>query len=561
MMRVSIALYVIFALVSPCTAYATEKKESEKSPDEISDAAEATEQAIADKPGEGDQEPGEQKQSASLPSPTTPKLPENTLNACRDGLDNDSDDHVDCDDQDCEIFAICVEKTESEDEGSTGPAPAEEPSEKKEEEIIHRPFSIGFVPGLTTDGGTDKKVRNSFSLNFIGWGDYLTGADLSFIGGIRKFDVKGFQGAGIFNYTNGEFRGFQGSGITSITRGAFTGFQASGIASLSGAEFSGFKGAGIANVTHGPMTGFHGAGIANVIGNSVRGFTAAGIANVTGGPLVGFQGAGIANAATGPVSGFQGAGIANAARGSVSGFQGAGIANVATGPTIGFQGAGIANYAESIKGAQMSGIANIARGDVTGLQAGLINFGTRVHGAQIGLVNIALKEMKGAPIGLINYAGDGIFAPTIWGSDNSMLNLGLKMGSRHIYGILGWGIHPIPDEKRDSLITGLGGHVDLHPVWLDIDLTFHWLHENFKWIENEVDLIHKLRIAFGYRVLDQLSVFAGPTLNLLVSEVRDDADLIPSFASYTNDDLSVKFSIGFVAGLQWEPKLGALNTR
>jgi len=33
---------------------------------------------------------------------------ENTLEGCRDGLDNDTDGHVDCDDQDCEIYAMCL---------------------------------------------------------------------------------------------------------------------------------------------------------------------------------------------------------------------------------------------------------------------------------------------------------------------------------------------------------------------------------------------------------------------------------------------------------------------
>ena len=33
---------------------------------------------------------------------------ENTLAGCRDGMDNDADGHVDCDDQDCEIYAMCV---------------------------------------------------------------------------------------------------------------------------------------------------------------------------------------------------------------------------------------------------------------------------------------------------------------------------------------------------------------------------------------------------------------------------------------------------------------------
>lgn len=45
---------------------------------------------------------------------------ENTLEMCQDSVDNDNDRHVDCDDQDCEIFAICVEPEPA--------APAEQPA-------------------------------------------------------------------------------------------------------------------------------------------------------------------------------------------------------------------------------------------------------------------------------------------------------------------------------------------------------------------------------------------------------------------------------------------------
>ena len=33
---------------------------------------------------------------------------ENTIGACSDGIDNDGDGWIDCDDQDCLVFAMCV---------------------------------------------------------------------------------------------------------------------------------------------------------------------------------------------------------------------------------------------------------------------------------------------------------------------------------------------------------------------------------------------------------------------------------------------------------------------
>jgi len=51
------------------------------------------------------------------PEPTLVR--ENTLEGCSDKEDNDGDGHVDCDDQDCEIYTICLEK----------PAPQKEPQQ------------------------------------------------------------------------------------------------------------------------------------------------------------------------------------------------------------------------------------------------------------------------------------------------------------------------------------------------------------------------------------------------------------------------------------------------
>ncbi|MBW2278217.1 MAG: hypothetical protein JRF63_12035 [Deltaproteobacteria bacterium] len=56
------------------------------------------------------------KQQAEPPPEPAPEVEqscpelvqENSLEGCRDTLDNDADGHVDCDDQDCEIYSMCV---------------------------------------------------------------------------------------------------------------------------------------------------------------------------------------------------------------------------------------------------------------------------------------------------------------------------------------------------------------------------------------------------------------------------------------------------------------------
>jgi len=80
---------------------------------------------------EGGQQPGEQAaEPAGEPAagPAAGVVLENTVALCQDDLDNDADDHADCDDQDCEIFAICVEPAPA----AAAAAPAATPAPEAE---------------------------------------------------------------------------------------------------------------------------------------------------------------------------------------------------------------------------------------------------------------------------------------------------------------------------------------------------------------------------------------------------------------------------------------------
>jgi hypothetical protein len=417
-------------------------------------------------------------ESADETGDGAPVLQENTVAQCGDKKDNDSDGHVDCADQDCAIFAICVKPERSDtsatiaDSAKTPSGGGGQPSGESADELIVRPFSIGFVPGLSTDSAAEGEVLNHFSLNFIGWQDHLQGAELSILGAIRKGNVTGFQGSHLFNVVAGDLRGFQGAGLVNVTAGDTTGFQS----------------AGLLNVAGGAMNGFQGAGLVNVSGDGSR-------------------------------------------------------------------------------GVQMSGIANVSTGAFTGLQLSLVNFGTDVTGAQVGLVNIASKSMKGASVGLINFAGDGIFAPTVWVSPASMVNLGLKMGSRNFYSILGAGVHPVGDDRRTSVAVGFGAHGDLTGKWwMEFDLMHNRLYDQkfgFDSYEDyDVDFIEQARLNLGFRFTRDFSVYAGPSLDVLVSEVRDEIGFA-TFYTHTDKsaDTNVAISLGLTAGIQWEPGIGNLNTR
>ena len=68
-----------------------------------------------------------------------PTALENTFKLCQDGEDNDSDNYVDCQDQDCWLFAICAESRETENETTAEPSPLDQevpPALGGEEEVV-----------------------------------------------------------------------------------------------------------------------------------------------------------------------------------------------------------------------------------------------------------------------------------------------------------------------------------------------------------------------------------------------------------------------------------------
>jgi hypothetical protein len=84
--------------------------------------------------------------------------------------------------------------------------------------------------------------------------------------------------------------------------------------------------------------------------------------------------------------------------------------------------------------------------------------------------------------------------------------------------------------------------------------------KDYKWTKNQEDVVYKFRPTVGFRALNQLTIFAGPSLNLMVSDLRREASVIPNFWTHTTaDDTHLGLSIDFVVGLQWEPRFGNLN--
>jgi hypothetical protein len=256
-----------------------------------------------------------------------------------------------------------------------------------------------------------------------------------------------------------------------------------------------------------------------------------------------------ANIAPGYMAGLQATVGLNYVGLSASGAQLAVGANIAPGHATGLQASSGYNHAGSLRGVQL-GLINFG-GEVTGSQVGLINIGGKVRGTQIGLVN--LSEDVDAPVGLISLVKNGQQHLELWGSDSAPLNLGFKLGSRHVYTLLTAGYQPEGETDRWMVGLGLGGHIPLgQRFYIDADVVSWHVNDDEAWTD-ELNMLNKLRVVGGYRLHDRFAVFAGATFNVLATRVDDGSDfglITGRRLTSESNETTVRIWPGFLAGLR-----------
>jgi hypothetical protein len=236
---------------------------------------------------------------------------------------------------------------------------------------------------------------------------------------------------------------------------------------------------------------------------------------------------GLANVDLGPVRGAEIGGLVNVASGPVRGAQIAGLTNVAGGAVRGAEIAGLASVATKVDGAQISGLLDVAGSDSSGLQLSLVNVaGGRLHGAQIGLVNVA-KEAD-AQIGLLNVDVLGRLQLDAWTKPEAgMVLAGLKHGSPHFHSIYAFEMNV--SSGRPWAVFGLGPRLTpSDAVFVDIDVLDH---VELVPTSGGPNMVAEARAVVGVRPSPYLSVFAGPTFNVLVATNASRADL-PGYATH-----------------------------
>ena len=209
------------------------------------------------------------------------------------------------------------------------------------------------------------------------------------------------------------------------------------------------------------------------------------------------------------------------------------------------------NLAGSFSGAQL-GILNVVSGAASGVQAGLINYGESVAGLQLGLINV-VDRTEGLSLGLVNYAvEDGIFDVRLYSSDVSLGGAGIALGTANVYTVASAGTGTWEDSDATSFGLHLGFRFLLADSFaLHVEMGTSAVFED-RTLE-DADLLSSARLALAFQFFEGLSMFVGPTLNVLVDIDDNQASvrhpLAPSYARRPDND-RVYLWPGFIAGLQ-----------
>ncbi len=277
----------------------------------------------------------------------------------------------------------------------------------------------------------------------------------------------------------------------------------------------------IGNRAEGYVKGVQSAGIINMSHLGLNGIQAAGITNINKAELLGIQAAGIYNSSTGFSQGIQLAGITNNVESGLNGMQVAGISNNVVDECNGIQLAGVTSFCGNGTGLQVSGIANSAA-DYTGIQiSGLLNISEKMSGVQIAPINMA-ESNDGASLGIFSFVGETGVDLAFWTDENKLARVGIVSGNDKFVNIAYIGFD---QEQEDRWLLGFTWAVNSElsdKFYIEAGQSAEHINEPDKgfWT-NELHFITRTHIVAGYKLSENIKVFAGPTFNFYYSILHD----------------------------------------
>ncbi len=306
------------------------------------------------------------------------------------------------------------------------------------------------------------------------------------------------------------------------------------IGNVAPSGFSGTQFAGVFNVATGPMSGLQAAGAFNHSGDS----------------LTGVQLAGCLNTVHGNVRGIQASGALNATDGNVFGVQLSGGANIAAGDVSQLQASGGLNYARNLRGLQISGGLNVVSGTMTGMQiSGGMNYARNMKGIQVGVFNFA-DSADGIMIGLFSFARHGYHKLEVGWNETTPVNFSFITGSKAFHNVFSMAFDPRPRDPFWGFGYGIGTAFKIHKR-IDMDITAVQYHISKGYFSTSMSDLWKLSVTFDVHLTKNLSLAAGPSLNVFV------ADLQPGYSENTVTGFAPYYFFSQTYSNQWNAKAWA----
>lgn len=378
--------------------------------------------------------------------------------------------------------------------------------------LIHREFQVSFITPMGTNGMEYSKVENRVSINILA-GHH---------GGLNGVEVAGFS-----NSIQRDAKGVQVAGFANVVQG-----------DLSGAQVSGF--ANYANKVHGLQY----SGFMNFAKDSVEGVQISGFCNHAHQYHEGIQVAGFMNTIYGNGKGIYGAGFSNVANGKIEGVQASGFNNIAR---------------KGINGIQVAGFGNVSLDTVTGGQvSGILNVAKHLKGFQLGLINYSDTIEEGIMVGFLSYSRKGYHQLELEGNESLYGNVSFKTGTTQFYNILSLGAKVKKEQLFWSFGYGVGSQLQFNEkLGMNIDLTAHHLNKDSEFTPH-LNLLSQLKPSVFYAFHPHFTLYGGPSINLLVSDVniygdspQNDGFVEETIYDKNIDDVNVKLYFGLQAGLRF----------
>jgi hypothetical protein len=140
----------------------------------------------------------------------------------------------------------------------------------------------------------------------------------------------------------------------------------------------------------------------------------------------------------------------------------------------------------------------------------------------------------------------------VWTSETFYLNTALKLGVEQFYTLFSASFDPLNLYGYNWAFGFGAGTLQLLKNNTYYEIEGHVQQVNMGRSTRHANFINQLRVNYVHGFSRHLAVFAGPSLNMLVSERRADAQrTAPSWAFSLKRDETVSGWVGFNAGLRF----------